>query len=110
MAVWIPFWKLIGFVLYVALFMYVCNAHVDYPEETATSCVFKILPIVQLILIVYSTDLDWLESRLDRGFSHYRSEVRFVVEYERMSSWWPGLVTQYSVEPFMKFLYHPICH
>lgn len=54
----LPTWKVIGFILYVVLYFSVNDAVDQWPSESALSIVFKLLPLMHLLLIVASTSMD----------------------------------------------------
>ena len=67
----IPFFKLVGFFLYIVVFLYVTEAHQRYPDEKLTSVFFKLLPMCQLLFVVMSTDKNDQHKR-DDGFDNYK--------------------------------------
>ena len=65
----IPFWKYLGFALYLALYFIVIQGTWNYPPETLRSVLFKLLPLTQLIFAIMSTKLQ------HTSFPAYRSKI-----------------------------------
>lgn len=56
----VPYFKIIGYLLYVVIFMVMCDGlSGKYPKEEYQSAIYKTLPIVQLIFIVYTTNYEY---------------------------------------------------
>lgn len=65
----LPFWKLVGWVIYVALYMYACDGMNQWPEESLRSVGFKILPVLQCLFIVLSSQSQ------EPGHSSYKQNI-----------------------------------
>ncbi|ELT99492.1 hypothetical protein CAPTEDRAFT_21264 [Capitella teleta] len=59
----LPLWKLLGFVLYVALFFFACNGFYAWPEKSVSSAFFKVLPVAHCLFIALSSQSASAEHR-----------------------------------------------
>lgn len=54
----LPYWKCLGFVLYIVLYFSVLDCFEKWPKESAWSAFFKVLPMMHLVFIVVSTSTE----------------------------------------------------
>ena len=54
----LPVWKILGFLLYIVLYYNVLDVYDKRPDETWTSVVFKLLPMMHLLFIVVSSSME----------------------------------------------------
>ena len=54
----LPYWKLLGFSLYVILYFTVLDAFERWPESSTWTAFFKLLPMMHLLFIVISTETE----------------------------------------------------